>query len=47
MIRTALVEGVACTVSEAVRTRDLREPSEHAEPLHPLQESRVRQWLVG
>jgi len=47
MIRTALVEGVACTVSEAVRTRDLREPSELAEPLHPLQESRVRQWLVG
>jgi len=47
MIRTALVKGVACTVSEGVRTRDLREPSEHAEPLHPLQESRVRQWLVG
>jgi hypothetical protein len=47
MIRTALVEGVAYTVSEAVRTRDLREPSKYAEPLHPLQESRVRQWLVG
>ena len=47
IIRTALVEGVACTVSEAVRTRDLREPSEHAEPLHPLQERRVQQGLVG
>jgi len=46
MIRTALVKGVAYTVSEAVRTRDLREPSEHAEPLHPLQEGHVRQWLV-
>jgi hypothetical protein len=27
MIRTALVEGVTSTVPEAVRTRDLREPS--------------------
>lgn len=43
MIRTALVEGVACTVSEAVRTRDLQEPSERAEPLHPLQE----RWPTG
>ena len=47
IIRTALVKGVACTISEGVRTRDLREPSKHAEPLHPLQESRVQQWLVG
>jgi hypothetical protein len=47
IICTALVEGVACTVSEGVRTRDLREPSEHAELLHLLQESRVQQWLVG
>lgn len=46
-IRTALVEGVARTVSEAVRTRDLREPSDHAEPLYPLQEGRVWQLLVG
>jgi hypothetical protein len=47
VIRTALVEGVTRTVPEAVRTRDLREPREHAEPLYPLQERRVRQWLVG
>jgi hypothetical protein len=47
MIRTALVKGVACTVLEAVRTRDLREPSEHAEPLYPLQERHVWQGLVG
>ena len=46
-IRTALVEGVACTVSEGVWTRGQRDPSDHAEPLNPLQEGRVRQLLVG
>jgi hypothetical protein len=47
MIRTALIEGVTCTVLEAVRTRDLRELSKHAKPLYPLQERRVWQGLVG
>jgi hypothetical protein len=42
MIRTALVEGIACTVSEGVRTRDLWESSKYTKPLYPLQESRVR-----
>jgi hypothetical protein len=43
MIRITLVEGVARTVPEAVRTRDLREPREYAEPLYLFQERRVRQ----
>ena len=40
-IQTALVECVVRAVSKTIRTRNLREPGENAELLHPWQENRV------
>jgi hypothetical protein len=34
IIRTTLVESVACIISEGVRIYDLREPNKYTEPLY-------------
>jgi hypothetical protein len=43
---TALVEGVACAVSETVWAGDLLEACDHAKVLHPRQERQVGEQLV-